>query len=641
MKRLKNQVTDLGEPCTLRGRFGRWFNDTENRSAVLPFTIFGIFALICYFLFCHHDILMTAQHSYGYLNGRFTDFYTASSEMDGEYGSNYLPLTFILFALWNLPLKLLGAAPEFFGDWDAFFALWNKLLPVIFLFGSACVMYRLAFDRLQFGRGKAILASMMLLMSPYAFFSQFLFSQYDSLVVFFMLLGLYFFFKAEMRLTDWVWFSIFFGLATSFKYFAAVIFFVFLVLKEKNVLKVLRCAVIFALPLAAQFGVYFLFDRHAFVESIFNFSALEYTEDISFATGIGSVSLVYLALIMIIAFAYFTNADDDYAVLGWGSFYSCGVCFVLFGLMTWHPQWLMFAVPFWTLSTMINRRWEMFMLLDSAAAVVFTALVAKVFHHQVDDNLFRYGILSGELRLSQSNEFPMAALFRFIDSNLLFTLLIAVFAVSFIFKHPRFNMKKANEPMPRATLWITARFLCGVLIFLIPAFVCLPSFLRSDTYLWANFSGDEETEECVLITENSADIAQYLSLQGEEIHAIYVQIVQVGMVTEESDCLSLRVLDAGGRVLGVATVFAEDVEKEELTEFRFDTAIPIDENATYRVELSTNATRTYGVVIGVQERPTYRYYNVLTQDYSESRLIYQGEMQEAQVGLVMSIYGDH
>ena len=166
----KEKVADV------RRRTRLWLQEPDNRAMLTPWIVFGVCAVLCYLFFCYQDILATAQHAYSYLDGRIIDFYSASNEMDGNaYGANYLPTTFILFAVWNLPLKLFGAAPAFACDWSLGFVMWNKLLPTLFLFGSAVLMYRLALDRLHFGRTKALLAGTALLLSPYAFFSQFLF----------------------------------------------------------------------------------------------------------------------------------------------------------------------------------------------------------------------------------------------------------------------------------------------------------------------------------------------------------------------------------------------------------------------------------------------------------------------------------
>ena len=103
----------------------------------------------------------------------------------------------------------------------------------------------------------------------------------------------------------------------------------------------------------------------------------------------------------------------------------------------------------------------------------------------------------------------------------------------------------------------------------------------------------------------------------------------------------MTLLDVDGHVLGSATVFGDKVNEDELTQFRFDAPIAIEKDAIYRVQITANENHLFGIVIGVQERPTYRYYNVLTQDYSDSRLVYCGETQPNRKGLVMEIYGDH
>ncbi len=634
---VKNETTSSKK--NLRTRLRGWLNDTENRSLIVPYLIFAVFALICYVFFCYHDILITAHHSYGYLDGRFLDYYTASHEMDGTYGSNYFPLTFIFFAIWNLPLKLFGFAPSFFGDWGVVFALWNKLLPVLFLFASACVMYRLAFDRLHFGRGKAIIAATMLLMSPYAFFSQFLFAQYDSFVIFFMLLGMYYFFNEDMRKKDWILFSIFFGVATAFKYFAAVVYVIFLVLKQKNILKILTNAIVFILPLAVQFGFYFLFDRSAFIQSVLKFGVIDYVSVFGIRTLLGMINLVYLFLIAIIAFAYFTNPSDHYSLLGWSCFYACGASFVLFGLMSWHPQWLLFAVPFWTLSTMINRKWDIFLLLDCAAAVIFNIFVSKAFYHQADETLFRYGILSDKLQFNEPSSFSVSNVFGFLGIDLIYTLLVAIFLVSFIFKHPRFNMEKPDEPMPYATRWLTTRFLCGVISFLIPAFICLPAFMSSDTYLWANFS-DEEHEDCIELTEDEMDICQYFSLEGKEIHSVSIHTRYLEQTIPEYAFVMLSLLDDNGELLAMDVAYSDEIANNGMTKFNFSEKIPFNSDSIYTIRISTYASDSIGVVIGEQPMPTHKYYNVFNKDYSDSQLIYRGDKVE-DANIVMNIYGDH
>ena len=85
-------------------------------------------------------MLITAGHAGEYLKGHITDFYSACYKTDELYGANYLPTTFVLFAIWNIPMKILGLLPDFMGDWTVAFAFWNKLLPTVFYFLSGYLL---------------------------------------------------------------------------------------------------------------------------------------------------------------------------------------------------------------------------------------------------------------------------------------------------------------------------------------------------------------------------------------------------------------------------------------------------------------------------------------------------------------------
>ena len=150
--------------------------------------LLGIVALFSFFLFNHVDLLITAQHSYAYLDGHILDFYDACHSMNETYSANYLPLTFIIFAIWNIPLKFLGFAPKVWGDWGKIFIFWNKLLPVSIFFLSAKVLYDLLREEFAISTVKAKFMAYAFLTAPVAFFSQFMFCQYDIFTVFAMLL---------------------------------------------------------------------------------------------------------------------------------------------------------------------------------------------------------------------------------------------------------------------------------------------------------------------------------------------------------------------------------------------------------------------------------------------------------------------
>ena len=64
--------------------------------------------VICFLFFLQRDLIHTALSSYAYLQGHITDFYEYNKLYLG--GNDYLPTLYLIFALWNIPLHLLGLA---------------------------------------------------------------------------------------------------------------------------------------------------------------------------------------------------------------------------------------------------------------------------------------------------------------------------------------------------------------------------------------------------------------------------------------------------------------------------------------------------------------------------------------------------
>ena len=229
--------------------------------------IVSILILTVLFFTCvHSDVKLTGNRSF-LMYKHFSDFYQASYEQSGGYWANYLPSTFIAYAIWNLPLYLTGHAPEAILTNSFVNLMWYKLLPVIVYFITAQLIYHIG-KEMGFGEKKSLLCKFAFLVFPMGVFSQFIFSQYDIFTVFFMVLGLYFFLKNRM----WQ-FALAFGMACTFKYHAALYFLTLLLLKEKKIRNLIRYAVIMAIPLMVE--ILPNIGSEAFRRNVFGFSALD------------------------------------------------------------------------------------------------------------------------------------------------------------------------------------------------------------------------------------------------------------------------------------------------------------------------------------------------------------------------------
>jgi hypothetical protein len=447
--------------------------------------LFVLLAVACFFLFVQRDLEITADNSYLFLQGHILDFYSAVSTWWGAPTANYLPPTYLLFAIWNLPLFLLGKAPVVVFSSSVIKIIWYKLLPVLVYVLSGFLVRNICKQELDFSANKAKLAMYLFYTAPLAFFSQFIFSQYDIFTAALMLLGLYFYLKRDATSKDHWLFVLFFALAASFKYFALALFFILLVLKDKRITRLATSSVLVFIPMAAISLPFYLADKTAFSESVLSFGVLEYVSGGGVSIGRVSINLLLLALFLLLVWAYLVRPKNRKELVRYTFYLGSGVLFALFGLMFWHPQWLIIGVPFWTISLLMNKRATLLVWLDTALTIPFTIYVVNIFPNNVDQEMLKHMALTPWLRgKATEGALMMKDIFPSIDPNILFTIMAGLFLVWFLLRHPQFclddhaqelnNQHEDFSPLTTMTA-IRARLLIGVLFFAIPALLCLPS----------------------------------------------------------------------------------------------------------------------------------------------------------------------
>ena len=109
------------------------------------FYVYVFVLTLCFLLFQQGDLRHTIFSSFAYLNGHFVDFYEYNRKYLGR--NDYLPLTYIIFAIWNIPLYLLGlvTSPELQQEaWLPVLIGWGKLLPVVFFFAVVKVLAKIS-----------------------------------------------------------------------------------------------------------------------------------------------------------------------------------------------------------------------------------------------------------------------------------------------------------------------------------------------------------------------------------------------------------------------------------------------------------------------------------------------------------------
>lgn len=423
--------------------------------------IFIFFAVVSFFTFQQWDILHTGGSSFAYLNGHIWDFYDYNKTY--MQGNNYLPSTYILFAIWNIPIRLLGLVTVPTSNVSTIVLMWYKLLPVSVYMISSLLIYKIGLE-MGFDYKKSKLCAFVFLTTPIGFFSQFIFGQYDIFTVFFVLLGFYYYLKNDNKK-----FIIFFAIAITFKYFALLIFIPLLLLRVKNVWKIIWNTLCTAIPFLLEVGFYI--HSVAFRKGVFGFGATGYLLQASIETSFFQIRLFILGWILTCAWAYFIKSENKKDEIKW-TLYFCNITiFLIFGLSMWHPQWLLFAVPFWVLSTFINKKPDIFFLIDILMMFFFIGFTVNVWTNHVDQNLFNLGILKEYTTNIIGTSFTMSDLFIIKDKSLWFSFFSALLLVNTVFKHPKFCLENFYENIDKHWNLIRARFTIGISIFLIPAFI--------------------------------------------------------------------------------------------------------------------------------------------------------------------------
>ena len=442
------------------------------------FIILGFLAVIVLLYFCcaHVDIVITGNASWQIWNSHFTDFYEVVTKWEDSMSANYLPTTYILFGLWVLPLKIFGfPEPVTAGTVSLEYLWWYKLLPTLFYAGCMYLIYRIA-TGMGMGRKKSLFCALAFGTAPIAVYSQFIFSQYDSFTVFFVLLGVYY----AMR-DNRVGFIASFAVAVTLKYFALLFFLVFLLLKEKRVLRILIQTALTTVLLLLYYAIFMR--SSAFKECVFGFKALDYISHPDFSTLLGDVSFMQVAAAAICAWAYFEKPQSKLDYFKWGVFLCCGECFALFGLSTFHPQWLILAVPFWTMAAYIHRDNEIHLWLDMLLGILYLLFAVMYWYDWVDDHCLYNGILWSKLLNWRAIRVHMADVIPYKNRNQLYTLIVALILVFFVFNHPKYGIE---TPKSDVASIVSKRWVFYLRAFVLPAayialaIICLISTMKLD-----------------------------------------------------------------------------------------------------------------------------------------------------------------
>jgi len=575
MTKIKASAKTL-EPASIVGGKLKWWD----------YLIFAVVALVCFLCFQQRDLQHTAGCSVGYLNGHIFDFYDYCGEFDIH--PSYMPTVYILFAIWNIPMRLAGFLTIPTEDITLMATMWSKLLPCIVYILSGIIVYRICME-IGMGSLKSKYCVYACLTMPVAVYNQFIFGQYDIFMTACALLGVYYYLKKKE-----FWFVFWFAIAVTFKYTALVLFLPLLLLRQKNVWRVLRSCVLLVIPLAVEFLLYrgsTGFSSYAFgvgssgdTPTGYIFSAGIYT-GFQLSAQYYEVSLVVMVYGVILALAYFTTVRDDRGVAEWAFYLACLSFFVLFGLSKWHPQWLLFAVPFWVISSFMHKDTKIFMVLDLLFMLFFVMFIVQTIPNNVDQAMLNKGILKGLVDGDIGTELMMKDVVGKIGPELCLSILSMMMLVYALFKHPKYCLADVSARID-CMGWMRTRFLAGTAFFVLPAFLCLfvaltgadPGYQVKQT---------AEGASVVYMEEIGDSVSQRFCSKGSSLDQIQFTVMSNGRIND--GYLKLTLKDAAdGRILYEVDWETDNWVDGDIISLDFGD-YPLAEGQYYEVLLETTA----------------------------------------------------
>ena len=366
--------------------------DTEKPKAI-DWILTIALIIFCYFSFNHGDIFITSTHGKDlvecFLQGKFFEFYDYT-----ESTAVYSITVYIVFAIWSLPVmlgyKVLGI--PLWGTLDYFaipypVLMWYKLLPTLCYLAIAYLLYKIVLE-IKMDRNTAKWVSFLFISSPIAMFSQFIFGQYDSLGLLFTVWALYMFIKKKYYA-----FSILCSVAVTFKMFALFFFIPLLLLVEKRPLHIIKHLII------AMSG--YVLTSCLFANSQGYGDAMDFSGNIvsrlffsGIQTQMGTISLFTVAMILVCILAYNKNISDIHEYYAYSIYIPFFVYAAMFAFILWHPQWVIFLMPFMALAVVLNSKTNASLLLHSIMAVGYVGATVMFFVNNVDACLLNYGVFA-------------------------------------------------------------------------------------------------------------------------------------------------------------------------------------------------------------------------------------------------------
>lgn len=370
-------------------KLSRYLRHPEYRRLVILLLIYAAVTFILFYSYIYNDILETTRMGIRFwedlFDGRIRYFYNEFVSMDPSayakdvQGVYDFPI-YILFAIWDFPLYLISH----FTSIDVFQSLgcmmWIKTMLLVFSCMFASALYRLACTA-GLTEENAFLTCILFFTSNLFMTSIVVLSAYDITALYFTILGVKFWIEDDHK-----GFIVSFMLAIPLKLFALLIFLPLLLLRQKNIWKIIGSCILSLSPIllfrilipCSGNGIGFRITDMLHSTDLSNLAllyAITYHSDMV----LGEIYYSVAGLGILMAVCYFVHLETQQQFIEWGIYVSFISYAILFMTCVSHPYWIIILTPFVALLTVMNRSYlHINLILDMVGT--WGMLLAQLFY---------------------------------------------------------------------------------------------------------------------------------------------------------------------------------------------------------------------------------------------------------------------
>lgn len=471
--------------------------------------------VVCYLSFRYSDVVITTDNSLLLLEtitqGKLFEFYDYSVKNALICLADYEPPIYFIFAIWNLPLfvceKAWGA--------DVLYAtgaiLWTKLLVVLFVLGVARYIYKIC-ELCEIEEKTKRGSVFLFLSSALVVFPSMVIEQYDCIALFFMVGGLYYYLKSDLKK-----FLIFFTIAIPLKMFALFIFFPLVLLRWKKIWQIAIYSIAGLLLLGickVAFG-----NDPAYVFAIESFSKALMNRFLTcgFDFRYVIVNGFILCEVVLCVWAYVRKSVGK--DLMYDAIYVCAASFGTFMIFySFHAYWIIILMPFLILLIMQNGimyRTNVLMLTVGEYVILLYLMMTQpqCFKPNILDNLLLVKIF-GEVDENVRKYASPAELFSRYDLDFyvpfLYTIFMAIIIAILVFNFPKKKAVVVNDEIAEKEKSI---FGARLLLLCLGIGIVIYCYFKTSNPIAINYSEMPVTTECNILDNNV--VSQEISFEDD------------------------------------------------------------------------------------------------------------------------------